>query len=142
MLRSLRRLQPLPRRSYATGPPPSRPFKAGPQLPHREAARKPAAEPATQPKQNEPTQPVIKERTQDPARGAAASLKAATEGVLDPRYKADSRRVLSIIVAMPIFLVMSWILYERLVLGVEQKHHVKKSEGDGDSGVELVEGAK
>ncbi|QDS69174.1 hypothetical protein FKW77_010567 [Venturia effusa] len=39
-------------------------------------------------------------------------------------YKSATRRVTAIIVAAPVAICMSWFLYERLVLGVEQKHLV------------------
>ena len=64
------------------------------------------------------------------------------EGILDPRYKPASRRVTAIICALPVFLVTSWMLYQREVMGVEQKvHDVRKVQllGEGEeSGVEVV----
>ncbi|TID23151.1 hypothetical protein E2P81_ATG02267 [Venturia nashicola] len=60
-----------------------------------------------------------------------ASIPRAKQG-LNPggfpvSYKSATRRVTAIIVAAPVALCMSWFLYERLVLGVEQK----KLAGDG-----------
>lgn len=39
---------------------------------------------------------------------------------MDPRYKAALRRWTSIIVGLPIAIVTSWMLYERLVLGKDK----------------------
>lgn len=47
---------------------------------------------------------------------------------------------MAIICAVPIFLVTSWVLFERTVLGVEQKRHIPregKGEGEGE-GVDVV----
>jgi hypothetical protein len=130
MLRRLRTSAPV--RTYATAPPPAKPFKTGP-LPPK------ALKPAPVPKSTTETPPVVHpwldREPLDPARGAAASLRVAREGVLDPRYKPASRRVVAIICAVPIFLVTSWVLFQRQFLGVEQKKHT----GRGQS--EDVEGA-
>ena len=137
----LRRLRPFTNiRTYATnaGPPPAaKPYKSGPLPP-----------PAPKPTPTTPSLNLTPEELKssswlshppkpeplDPARGAEASLRAAREGVLDPRYKPASRRVLAIICAVPIFLVTSWVLFQRQFLGVEQKKREKKEE----KGVEVV----
>lgn len=65
------------------------------------------------------------------------------EGILDPRYRPASRRVTAIICALPVLLVTSWMLFERQVMGVEQKvHQVRLGKGE-ETGVEVVgEGGK
>ncbi|KAM0717630.1 hypothetical protein Q7P37_007482 [Cladosporium fusiforme] len=150
MLRPLRRLPqiPLPKRTYATNPPPA----AGPYKPPSASTPPPARKPTTATTTPQPTStpatpaPPLKPTHEplDPARGAAASLKAAREGVLDPRYKAASRRVVAIICAVPIFLVTSWVLFQRRFMGVEQKKHTARERADegegGDAGVEVVDG--
>ncbi|KAK7618336.1 hypothetical protein IWX50DRAFT_644130 [Phyllosticta citricarpa] len=50
-------------------------------------------------------------------------------------YKPVARRVLAAIVAAPIAIVSSWMLWERLVLGKEQRARPEVSEGAaGDAG--------
>jgi hypothetical protein len=120
-------------------PPPPRPFKPGP-------PPKPAPKIApTKIVTSEPLAPGenwFEPEPLDPERGRAASERVVREGILDPRYKPASRRVTAIICALPIFLVTSWMLYEREVLGVEQKvHDVRKVQqlGQGEeTGVEVV----
>lgn len=134
----LRRFRPYANvRAYATTPPPAaKPYKSGPLPP-------PAPKPQPMPSLNLTPEELKssswlshppKPEALDPARGAEASLRAAREGVLDPRYKPASRRVLAIICAVPIFLVTSWVLFQRQFLGVEQKKREKKEE----NGVEVV----
>lgn len=43
------------------------------------------------------------------------------EGVLDPRYKEGAKRYTRLIVASPIAIFLTWELYRRRFLGVEQK---------------------
>ncbi|KAE9980714.1 hypothetical protein EG328_012059 [Venturia inaequalis] len=67
-----------------------------------------------------------------------ASIPRAKQG-LNPggfpvSYKSATRRITAIIVAAPVALCMSWFLYERLVLGNEQKKLV------GDARVESGRG--
>jgi hypothetical protein len=151
----LRRLRiPAPVRTYATAPPPAKPFRTGP-LPPK--APKPAPAPAPESTTEPPVEPVrdfLYREPLDPARGAEASLRVAREGVLDPRYKPASRRVIAIICAVPIFLVTSWVLFQRQFLGVEQKKHTARAQSDDGEGaaasavevvgegVEVVDAAK
>jgi hypothetical protein len=113
------------RRAHSThpSPPPPRPFKSGPPPP-------PATKPAPKPITADPIPPTenwFEKEPLDPARGRAASERVVREGILDSRYKPASRRVTAIICALPVFLVTSWMLYQREVLGVEQKvHDVRK----------------
>ncbi|KAM0712671.1 hypothetical protein Q7P35_000118 [Cladosporium inversicolor] len=134
MLRRLRTSAPI--RTYATAPPPAKPLRTGP-LPPK--APKPAPAPIPEPTTKPPTEPVrgdfLYREPLDPARGAAASLKVAREGVLDPRYKPASRRVVAIICAVPIFIVTSWVLFQRQFLGVEQKKHTGRGESEDGEGV-------
>lgn len=128
----------LPRRTlrtYTTHPPPARPFQPGPPPPRPE----PKTPTSTTTTTAAPSHPNPRAEPPNPARGAAASLRAATEGVLDPRYRAASRRVIAIICAVPIFLVTSWVLFQRRFMGVEQKHF-KGREGAVAEGVEVGEG--
>ena len=134
MLRRLRTSAPI--RIYATAPPPAKPFRTSP-LPPK--APKPAPAPISEPTTEPPTEPVrdfLYREPLDPARGAAASLRVAREGVLDPRYKPASRRVVAIICAVPIFIVTSWVLFQRQFLGVEQKKHTGR--GQSEDGEEVT----
>lgn len=141
MLRRLRLSAPMRTFATHTTPPPVKPYKSGP-LPPPAPKTTPTPNLNLTPEElksnswlNHPPKP----EPLDPARGVAASLRAAREGVLDPRYKPASRRVLAIICAVPIFLVTSWVLFQRQFLGVEQKTREKKEE----NGVEVVgEGAE
>ena len=121
-------------------PPPPRPFKPGPPPPK--------SAPNTAPTTNATPEPLppadnwFEKEPLDPARGRAASERVVREGILDARYKPASRRVTAIICALPVFLVTSWMLYQREVMGVEQKvHDVRKVQalgaGEG-TGVEVV----
>jgi len=129
MLRRIRISAPI--RTYATAPPPVKAYRTGP-LPPK--APKPAPAPAyPEPTTEPPTEPVrdfLYREPLDPARGAAASLRVAREGVLDPRYKPASRRVIAIICAVPIFIVTSWVLFQRQFLGVEQKKHTGRGQSE------------
>lgn len=125
----LRRLRPsslsTPFRTYSTQPPPAGPFKTGP-LPPK------APKPSPQQSKPAPLPDFLKREPLDPARGAAATQRVVREGVLDPRYKPASRRVIAIICAVPIFLVTSWVLFQRQFMGVEQKkRHVGSQEREG-----------
>jgi len=129
------------RRAHSTQPPPPpRPFKTGPPPP-------PAPKIALTPTPAEPTPPTptwLESEPLDPARGRAASERVVREGILDPRYKPASRRVTAIICALPILLVTSWMLFERQVMGVEQKVHAVRGgprplgQGEEETGVEIV----
>jgi len=44
---------------------------------------------------------------------------------LPANYKPVARRVTLAIVALPIAIVTSWVLYQRLILGEERKHLVR-----------------
>jgi hypothetical protein len=138
MLRRLRTSAPF--RAYATAPPPAKPFKTGP-LPPK--APKPEPTPKSTTETPPFTHPWLDREPLDPARGAAASLRVAREGVLDPRYKPASRRVVAIICAVPIFIVTSWVLFQRQFLGVEQRKHTGRgqqpSEGEEGNAAPAVE---
>jgi hypothetical protein len=43
------------------------------------------------------------------------------EGVLDPRYKGAARKYTAIICALPIVIVLSYVLLQRRFMGKEQK---------------------
>jgi hypothetical protein len=101
-------------------PPPTGPYKS---IPHPE--KKPI-EPLTSEQAVEVVFPETpKPEPLDPARGVAASQRVVREGVLDPRYRGAAVRYTAIIVALPILIYTSWILYERQILGVEQKRRVE-----------------
>lgn len=123
------------RRAHSTHPPPPRPYKPGPPPP-------PAPKTAPTPTPAEPTPPTpswLESEPLDPERGRAASERVVREGILDPRYKPASRRVTAIICALPVLLVTSWMLFERQVMGVEQKVHAVRQVGQGEEkGVEVV----
>ena len=127
------------RRAHSTHPPPPpRPFKSSP-------PPKPAPKIAPTSTPVEPLPPGenwFEPEPLDPERGRAASERVVREGILDPRYKPAARRVTAIICALPILLVTSWMLFEREVMGVEQKvHDVRKVQqlGEGEeTGVEVV----
>ncbi|KAK6436795.1 hypothetical protein LTR95_007019 [Oleoguttula sp. CCFEE 5521] len=111
------------RSSYTTSvrppPPPARPFGANPSSPEPVAPSLSAA-----PQIESSAEPL------DPARGYAATMRVAREGVLDKRYRPAARRVTAIICAVPVLLVTSWVLYKRQFLGEEQKRipEVKSAE--------------
>jgi hypothetical protein len=139
-LTMLRRLRaPAPIRSYATqAPPPIKPYQTGP-LPPKALKPAPTPKPTTEP--ITPARSFLDREPLDPARGVAASLRVVREGVLDPRYKPASRRVIAIICAVPIFIVTSWVLFQRQFLGVEQRKHTGRggeSEGVDGPAVEVV----
>jgi hypothetical protein len=134
------------RRAHSThpAPPPPRPFKPGPPPP---PAPKTAPTSTVTSEPTPPTENWFEPEPLDPARGRAASERVVREGILDPRYKPASRRVTAIIVALPILLVTSWMLFERQFMGVEQKvHDVRKVQQLGrgeETGLEVVgEGGK
>lgn len=52
---------------------------------------------------------------------------------LPPNYKSTLRRVTTAIVALPIAIVTSWVLYQRLVLGKERKVLVSKEPPSTDN---------
>ncbi|KAF4633646.1 hypothetical protein G7Y89_g4468 [Cudoniella acicularis] len=56
---------------------------------------------------------------------AGARPAASGSQALPPNYKLVARKVTMAIVAMPILIVTSWVLYERLIMGEERKHLVK-----------------
>ncbi|KAL3425535.1 hypothetical protein PVAG01_02326 [Phlyctema vagabunda] len=58
---------------------------------------------------------------------AGARPNASASNKLPPNYKSAARKVTVAIVAMPILLVTSYILYQRLVLGEERKRLVGPS---------------
>ncbi|KAI9732725.1 MAG: hypothetical protein M1818_007459 [Claussenomyces sp. TS43310] len=53
--------------------------------------------------------------------GARSSAAAADRRELPPNYKPVARKVTLVIVALPIAVVTSWVLYQRLVKGEERK---------------------
>jgi hypothetical protein len=58
---------------------------------------------------------------EDLARAREASIRVVTTGKLDPRYRAAARRWTALICATPIALYLSYELYRRQFMGVEQK---------------------
>ncbi|PMD28951.1 hypothetical protein L207DRAFT_642760 [Hyaloscypha variabilis F] len=56
---------------------------------------------------------------------AGARPNASQGNPLPKNYKSVANKVTMAIVAMPIAIVTSWVLYERLVLGEDRKHLVK-----------------
>ncbi|OQO08688.1 hypothetical protein B0A48_06558 [Cryoendolithus antarcticus] len=108
---------PPPPRSFGTSPHHSTPVPDAPSLP-------PMPADGTKP---EPL---------DLARGYAATMRVAREGVLDRRYRPAARRVTAIICAVPVLLVTSWVLYKRQFLGEEQKMLSKLKSAE-----EIVEGS-
>ena len=54
----------------------------------------------------------------------APNIKA---GTLHPKYKSVARRVTLVMVAAPIAIVTSWVLWERIVMGQERKKLGKPS---------------
>lgn len=57
----------------------------------------------------------------DPARGLEAAKRAVQTGKLDDRYKSAARKYTALMCATPIAIYLSYELYRRLVLGIEQK---------------------
>lgn len=133
----LRRLRPSASiRTYATqAPPPVKPFQTGP-LPPKAPRPAPTPQPTGEPPAPLPS--FLHREPLDPARGAAASLRFAREGVVDPRYKPAARRVIAIICAVPILIVTSWVLFQREFMGVEQKKHTARGEQSEEPAVEVV----
>lgn len=64
------------------------------------------------------------------ARREAGRQGQRKEGELPPGYASTARKVTLAIVALPIALVTSWVLWERLVLGRERKELVNGGEGE------------
>lgn len=137
----LRRLRPSASiRSYATqAPPPVKPYQTG-SLPPKgyKPPPPPTAEPTASTPTPTPARSFLEREPLDPARGAAASLRVAREGVLDPRYKPAARRVVAIICALPIAIVTTWVLYQREFMGVEQKKHTPRATPSEEPAVEVV----
>jgi hypothetical protein len=137
MLRRLRTSAPI--RTYATqAPPPIKPYQTGP-LPPKGPKPTPTPTSTTTTSPPTPAHSFLDREPLDPARGVAASLRVVREGVLDPRYKPASRRVIAIICAVPIFIVTSWVLFQRQFLGVEQRKHTGRGEQSDDVGAPAVE---
>ncbi|KAK6424511.1 hypothetical protein LTR95_016377 [Oleoguttula sp. CCFEE 5521] len=116
-------------RSYTTSSvkppplPPARPFETNPP---------PSSPEPDAPSPSVASQIYLSAEPLDPARGYAATMRVAREGVLDKRYRPAARRVTAIICAVPVLLVTSWVLYKRQFLGEEQKRipEVKGAEDD------------
>ena len=143
---SLARL-PRKRALYATktAPPEPRPYKPiapservsrpGPSQTAEQAAQ--AAQAATPKKKSlitrlfslRPEEAQINE-PRDIARGIAATQRVVSTGVLDPRYRPASRRILAIIVALPLVIGLGYELFQRRFFGKERKARpVRKLEG-------------
>jgi hypothetical protein len=61
---------------------------------------------------------------------------------LDPRYKVALRRWTRIIVGLPIAIVTSWVLYERLVLGKDKSSFENVGLSDVNTAVQRLGMAK
>lgn len=57
----------------------------------------------------------------DPARGIAAAQRVVTQGMLDPRYKAHSRRWIAIIIGLVIAIGLSPEVWRRTMKGEKRK---------------------
>ncbi|TKA43746.1 hypothetical protein B0A54_05505 [Friedmanniomyces endolithicus] len=66
-------------------------------------------------------QPLPDAEPKDLARGVEASQRVLRGGMLDPRYRPAARRVTAIICALPLAMVLSYVLFERRFMGKEQK---------------------
>lgn len=120
-----------PSRSFATSliaratqraPPP-------PQIYKRSATQQPAESTTVEPPIAQPAPKDARFGPRDLERGRQASLKAAQTGKLDARYKPAARRVLAIIVSLPVVIVLGYELFQRRFGDKQQKiSEWKKSE--------------
>lgn len=135
---------PPPRKPTATSPPPTTSAKAkltNPQqlspAPPKVAQSNPLAEavpPKTSPETPNPSKPAPKIPLASlnstivdniSTRAGARPNTGSSKNQVPPNYKPVARKVTMAIVAMPIVIVTSWVLYQRLVLGEERKLLVK-----------------
>ncbi|KAK8133174.1 hypothetical protein PG999_001347 [Apiospora kogelbergensis] len=85
--------------------------------------RPPMSDP-TRPSGSAPAPPSQRAGRPAPAPTLPASLRAPRPRPVDPSspaYKAASRKYVSTMIAMPILLVTSWVLFDRLARGAEVK---------------------
>lgn len=66
-------------------------------------------------------------RQPDPNAGYEAAAQVARGGKLPERYRPAARRVLMVIVSLPIAIGLTPFLYKRLVLGEEPKSTLQRS---------------
>lgn len=74
---------------------------------------------ATTPKSRTARPPPAGQRAQLPPRPAATRPKRVD--LSSPEYKRAARKYTQLMVALPILLVTSWVLFDRLALGKEVK---------------------
>ncbi|KAH8764554.1 hypothetical protein BGZ57DRAFT_953355 [Hyaloscypha finlandica] len=88
---------------------------------------KPPPPPSTKsaPKPNVPIAALNSQIVSNISTRAGARPNASQGSPLPKNYKSVANKVTMAIVAMPIAIVTSWVLYERLVLGEDRKHLVK-----------------
>ncbi|PMD50998.1 uncharacterized protein K444DRAFT_620180 [Hyaloscypha bicolor E] len=91
------------------------------------ATAKPPPPPPTKPapKPHVPIAALNSEIVSNISTRAGARPNASQGSPLPKNYKSVANKVTMAIVAMPIAIVTSWVLYERLVLGEDRKHLVK-----------------
>lgn len=76
-------------------------------------------------REKEPRQPV--EQTKDISQGMAAARKVVSDGYLDPRYRPTARRVIAIIVSLPIVIVFGWELLHRWAETISEQRAEKEA---------------
>ncbi|KAI9852784.1 MAG: hypothetical protein M1824_001718 [Vezdaea acicularis] len=70
-----------------------------------------------------PKQTLMADRLRKANAAAVGSIseRAGAHGKLPAGYAGTARKITYVIVALPIAIVTSWVLYDRLVLGTERK---------------------
>lgn len=126
-----RRLLCSTQRGYATSLPKrfpeSRPFQ--PPAPSERISRPPKVvfKPSSTPQKRdvlhqqgrEPKQQF--EQVKDVSRAEAAARRVVSEGYLDPRYRPVARRVIALIVSLPIVIVFGWELLQRWAEAISEQ---------------------
>lgn len=125
-------------------PPPARPYR--PQTDkHRAALKRPEPEPPApapppprsrtrnllsrylnpfhepEPQRPTPTQPEAVPEPRDPARGLAATTRFVKEGIIDPRYKAASRRWVLVLTSLVLAIGLTPEVWRRTIKGEKRK---------------------
>lgn len=128
-------LSPWQRAGYATARPaataPPQPLPWKPAAPSERISRRPEQPEPPKPRKKSLVHRLFSLRGEEPkpyqhepknfARGVEAAQRYVREGILDPRYRPAARRVTAIICALPLAVVLGYVLFQRRFMGVEQK---------------------
>ncbi|GAB7338047.1 hypothetical protein MBLNU457_4416t1 [Dothideomycetes sp. NU457] len=129
--------------STSTSPQPS--ANIPPPQPYRPRSTTPStpstpSQPSTSPTQPSPLQPSPAEETRvkDPARGVAAAQEFVKTGHLPREYKWAGTKQTALLVSVVLLIVLTPVLYGRVVLGRERKRLVLGPEEDGGKGGAVI----